>query len=303
MAVIDLFNTYASLVVESAELPLFVKKKLNVFIVRTDLVHPLISGNKWYKLKYNLLAAHEGSVSRVISFGGAYSNHIHALAWASKQLGIACTGVIRGEEVVNPMLLDAQSWGMKLHFVDRANYRKRHDPQWLGALQREVGGGVIIPEGGSNALAIRGVAELMNDISITLPNLDYLLCACGTGGTLAGLISGAPNELKLEGYPVLKGANFLYGDIQQLLQAANVDAHCSWSLDLDAHYGGYGKINTEHKAHWLALEEQFKMLFDPVYTSKLVRRFLEKVEQDAYPIGSTVALVHTGGLQGRRSVL
>lgn len=303
MAVIDLFDTHAPLVVEPLELPLFTEKKLNVLIVRADLVHPLISGNKWFKLKYNLLAACEADTPRVISFGGAYSNHIHALAWSAKQLGISAVGVIRGEKVSNPMLEDVRQWGMQLYFVDRVSYRKRHDPLWQEQLKHDVGDGLIIPEGGSNVLALKGVAELMQGISQKLPSLDYLLCACGTGGTLAGLISGASPQVKLEGFPVLKGAAFLQDDVLALLKAAGVDIHCSWSLDLDAHYGGYGKISKEHRAHWLALEEQFRMLLDPVYTSKLMRRFLEKVELDAYPAGSTVVLLHTGGVQGRRSLM
>ncbi|WP_051222206.1 1-aminocyclopropane-1-carboxylate deaminase/D-cysteine desulfhydrase [Neptunomonas japonica] len=303
MAIIDLFDAHAPLVVEPLELPLFVEKKLKVLIVRADLVHPLISGNKWFKLKYNLLAACKQNVSRVISFGGPYSNHIHALAWSAQQLGIDSVGVIRGEEVSNPMLADAQKWGMQLHFVDRANYRERHDPIWQAQLKQDVGSGVIIPEGGSNALAVRGVAELMRGILAQLPDLDYLLCACGTGGTLAGLISAAPESVKLEGFPVLKGAGFLQDDVLKLLKVAGVDAHCPWSLDLDAHYGGYGKIRKDHKEHWLAMEEQFQILFDPVYTSKLLRRFLEKVEQGMYPAGATVALLHSGGVQGRRSIV
>ncbi len=303
MAVINLFDAHAPLVIEPLELPLFVEKKLKVLIVRADLVHPLISGNKWFKLKYNLLSASKQGYPRVISFGGAYSNHIHALAWSAQQLGLSSVGVIRGEEVSNPMLVDAQKWGMRLHFVDRANYRKRHDPEWHDQLKQDVGSGLIIPEGGSNALAVRGVAELMRGILTQRPSLDYLLCACGTGGTLAGLISAAPANVTLEGFPVLKGAGFLQDDVLKLLKVAGVDTHCSWSLDLDAHYGGYGKIRKDHKEHWLAMEEQFQILFDPVYTSKLLRRFLEKVEQDVYPAGATVALLHTGGVQGRRSIV
>jgi 1-aminocyclopropane-1-carboxylate deaminase len=303
VAVIPLFDTYAPLVIEPFEHPLFTEKGLNVLIIRADLVHPLISGNKWFKLKYNLLSARKANLSRVISFGGAYSNHIHALAWSARQLGISSVGIIRGEDVINPMLKDVRDWGMQLHFVDRASFRKRHDIVWQNELKDEIGDGLIIPEGGSNALAVQGVAELMRDVSHQLPCLDYLLCACGTGGTLAGLVSAAPSHVKLEGFPVLKGADFLYDDITALLQAAGASALCAWSLDLEAHYGGYGKISKDHKAHWLALEEQFKVILDPVYTSKLLRRFLEKVKQDAYPAGATIALLHTGGVQGRRSVM
>lgn len=299
----DPFDITFPLIIEPLLSPVFSTKQLKVYMVRADLTHPQISGNKWYKLKYNLRAAKQQGATRVISFGGAYSNHIHALAWSAKAMGMASVGVIRGEHVKNPMLDDAQKWGMQLHFVDRANYRQRHCADWLEALHLEIGSGFLIPEGGSNPLALRGVAELMQQISQQTSGLDYLLCACGTGGTLAGLLSAAPKNLHIEGYPVLKGAGFLYDDIQRLLDSAEAEVSCSWLLDMDAHYGGYGKISAEHQAQWLMVEQEFKMLFDPVYTSKMVRRFMEKVHQNNYPKGSSIALVHTGGLQGRRSVV
>ena len=299
----DVFDTPAPLVIQPLVLPVFTEKQLSVFVIRTDLVHPQISGNKWYKLKYNLREAQRQGAPRIISFGGAYSNHIHALAYSAKVLGIASVGVIRGEEVDNPTLADARNWGMQLRFVDRASYRQRYSPSWLAALKQEIGPGFIIPEGGSNAFALQGVAELVPDACGQIPSLDYLLCACGTGGTLAGLISAAPGSIKVEGYPVLKGAGFLYTDIQALLDSASVDVRCEWVLDQNAHYGGYGKINAEHRAKWKELEQECQIPLDPVYTSKMLRRFIEKVHQNAYPAGATIALIHTGGLQGRRSVV
>lgn len=300
----DIFDFPDPLVIQLITLPVFTEKQLKVYMIRTDKMHPQISGNKWYKLKYNLKAAQQQGVSRVISFGGAYSNHIHALAWSARAFGMESVGVIRGEVVDNPMLSDARNWGMQLHFVDRVSYRKRNCEDWWDELQSEIGSGFMIPEGGSNALAIQGVSELMSKLCQQIPDLDYLLCACGTGGTLAGLLSVAPESVKVEGYPVLKGADFLYSDIQQLLECSGaVMPLCCWVLDMDSHYGGYGKINAEHQCAWLMLEQEFQMQLDPVYTSKMLRRFMEKVSQDAYPAGSTLALVHTGGLQGRRSVV
>lgn len=299
----DIFDTPAPLVIQPLMLPVLTEKQLKVFIVRTDLTHSQISGNKWYKLKHNLRAAQRQGATRIISFGGAYSNHIHALAYSAKAFGIPAVGVIRGERVENSTLADARSWGMQLHFVDRASYRQRHSTSWLAALQDDIGSGFIIPEGGSNELALKGVAELIPDICEQIPSVDYLLCACGTGGTLAGLISAAPGRIKVEGYPVLKGAEFLNTDIQALLDSAHADVRCTWILDMDAHYGGYGKINAEHRSQWLALEQECNLPLDPVYTSKMLRRFIEKVQSGAYPAGSTLALMHTGGLQGRRSVV
>ncbi|MBT3147191.1 1-aminocyclopropane-1-carboxylate deaminase/D-cysteine desulfhydrase [Neptunomonas phycophila] len=288
--------------VERLEHALFLKKRLSVCVVRVDQVHPQISGNKWFKLKYNLKAAIEQGASCIISFGGAYSNHLHALAYACHCLGLHSVGVVRGEPVDNPMLIDAKAWGMRLHFVNRETYRLRAEPAWLNALPSLVGDGFILPEGGSSALAVKGVGELMQQINNVEPALDYVVCACGTGGTLAGLVSTAAKTV-VQGIPVLKGAGFLHDDVSTLLLASGHERAASkWELDLFGHYGGYGKMNAEHIAVMKQLEDDFSLSLDPVYTAKLFRRFMEKVENDDYPEGSRIALVHTGGLQGRRSI-
>ena len=298
----DLFSNQPELIIQPLAHPLFDQKGLSVTVVRTDLIHPEVSGNKWYKLKYNLLQAKANNQTRLLSFGGAYSNHIHALAWAARQLGLVSVGIIRGEPVSNPMLDDAQRWGMQLSFVDRVQYRQRSDAAWLQKLMAEHEVDAVIPEGGSNSLALKGVGELMEVIAQQLPDLDYLLCACGTGGTLAGLLSKAPKRVQLEGYPVLKGGDFLYQEIESLLADANKSVECHWSLDLESHYGGYGKVKADHKMIWHQLEADFGMPLDPIYTAKLFRRFMEKVAQGDYPEGAKIALLHSGGLQGRRSL-
>lgn len=297
------FRTPESLKVDKLLLPQFKAHNLSVYMVRADLIHPQISGNKWFKLKYNLLLAQQSDAQCILSFGGAYSNHIHALAYAAKQLGIRTQAVIRGEAVDNPTLSDARKWGMELHFVDRATFRMRDDSLWVQNKMDELGADFLIPEGGSNQLAVKGVAELARQIQDALPELDYLLCAVGTGGTLAGLISGVRSQMSLEGYPVLKNGGFLNADIESLVSENYYSAECNWSLDLNAHYGGYGKVNAEHKRIWLSLEEKTGLPLDPVYTSKLLRRFIERVELGYYPKGSTIALLHSGGVQGRRSLV
>ncbi len=298
----DIFETTPPLMVEKLSLPVFRVKGLRVSLIRTDQIHPQISGNKWFKLKYNLQYALQNNYKSVVSFGGAYSNHLHALAWAAKESGLVSIGVVRGEVVSNPMLEDAIEWGMRLHFVDRENYRRKNDPEWLSQHQTLWGDALIVPEGGSNALAVKGVAELARSIELACPDMNYLLSPCGTGGTLAGLISGVTPRVKVEGYPVLKGGSFLTSDIASLLQAAQVEPKCEWRLDLNAHYGGYGKANAEHLAFLTDIEERLGIPLDQVYTSKMLRRFLENVEQNRYPVGSHIVLVHTGGLQGRRSL-
>ncbi len=299
---LDIFELTPPLTVDSLILPLFSEKGLRVSLVRSDLIHPQISGNKWFKLKYNLEYALQNNYKSVVSFGGAYSNHLHALAWAAKESGLASIGVVRGEVVSNPMLEDVVEWGMQLHFVDRENYRRKSDPEWLKEHQHLWGDALVVPEGGSNALAVKGVAELASMIEQVCPDMNYLLAPCGTGGTLAGLISGVAQGVKVEGYPVLKGGDFLTSDIADLLEAAQAEPKCEWRLDLGAHYGGYGKANAEHRAFLADIEEKLGIPFDQVYTSKMLRRFLENVELNRYPVGSHIVLVHTGGLQGRRSL-
>lgn len=298
----DIFETSSPLTVEKLSLPIFLIKGVRVSLIRADQIHPQISGNKWFKLKYNLQFALQNDYKSVVSFGGAYSNHLHALAWAAKESGLASIGVVRGEPVSNPMLEDAVEWGMQLHFVDRVNYRRKSDPDWLEEHRHLWGDALIIPEGGSNALAVKGVAELARSIELACPEMNYLLAPCGTGGTLAGLISGVSSRVKVEGYPVLKGGDFLKNDIVCLLDIANIEPKCLWELDLEAHYGGYGKANAAHLAFLADLEEKLGIPFDQVYTSKMLRRFLENVDLNRYPVGSHIVLVHTGGLQGRRSL-
>lgn len=297
-----MFESAEPIRLDQLHLPEFEAHSLSVYVIRADLVHPEISGNKWFKLKYNLLKAKEQGARTVLSFGGAYSNHIHALAYASKQLGLESVAVIRGEPVDNPTLVDAKSWGMALNFVDRASYRMKSDSQWLDQKMKELRADFLIPEGGSNRLAVLGVSELAKEVRTCLPELNYLLTATGTGGTIAGLIAGSNPDVVIEGYPVLKNGSFLKQEIQNLLSGFDV-TNDSWSLDLEAHFGGYGKVNAEHKEKWLDLEQRAGMLMDPIYTSKLFRRFIERVELGYYPKGSTIALLHSGGIQGRRGVL
>lgn len=295
-------QTDPCLPIEELRHPLFDEKQLRVSVVRVDQIHPQISGNKWFKLKYNLKAVVEQGAKRVISFGGAYSNHLHALAYACHRLGLASTGVVRGEPVDNPMLTDAKAWGMQIHFVDRASYRLRSVPEWISELQETLGAGAVLPEGGSNALAVKGVGELMRQINRQEPALDYLLCACGTGGTLAGLVSHASGVI-VQGVPVLKKGAFIRDEVQSLLdESPSSEEGGDWQLDLEGHYGGYGKIKPDHVLAMRALEDQFSLPLDPVYTAKLFRRFMEKVQTGEYPLGSKIALLHTGGLQGSRSI-
>lgn len=197
--------------------PLLKRHGVRLLLKRADLVHPVISGNKWYKLKYNLLEARQQGVSTLLSFGGAYSNHIHALAGVGSEYGFKTIGVIRGEahEPLNPTLRFAVAQGMVLHYLSRADYRLKQTPQLIEQLRQRFGDFYLIPEGGTNALAVQGCSEMLADVR---EGFDVVVCACGTGGTLAGLIAGLDGERRVLGIAVLKGAEFLRDEVRRLLE-------------------------------------------------------------------------------------
>ncbi len=283
---------------------LYRRKGLDVRLLRLDQIGDGVSGNKWYKLQHNLLAAHQQGAARVLSFGGAWSNHIHALACAGHRFGIATVGVIRGEpeNASNPMLQDAQRWGMQLQFVSRAEYRRRHDTDYLQQLQQQWPGAWIVPEGGSNPLALKGLAGLVGQIQVQQLQPDYLITASGTGGTLAGLIAAAPASWRILGVAVLKGAGFLYQDVQQLLGRAGVQPQAHWAIDLQGHCRGYARTTPELLAFMADFEQQHQLSLEHVYTGKMLFRLEQLIEQGAFKPGSRILALHTGGLQGRRGL-
>ena len=282
--------------------PLYQAKGLSVSLIRADQIHQHVSGNKWFKLQHALAKAQQQQASSVISFGGAYSNHIHALAYAAQQLNLPAIGYIRGQwSEGNQTLSDAKRWGMTLHSLSREQYRQKNDTQFLASLKQQYPDIVVIAEGGSGVDALLGVAQLMGMIEKKLGSLDCLVAACGTGGTLAGLVASVKKTKSILGIPVLKGASFLVDDINDLLLSAGYKAHCQWQLDLEGHYGGYGKVKRDHLKAMRELELAHDVLLDPVYTAKMWRRFNELVADDYFASGAKIALLHSGGLQGRRS--
>ena len=289
-------------------LPLSICKQhqITLHLLRLDLIHPLVSGNKWFKLRYNLQQAKACGASQVVSFGGAFSNHLYALAWAGKQLGIRTVGVVRGEPeyAQNPTLSDAAGWGMELKFVSRAEYRQRDDALYHKALLASYPGAVIVPEGGSNALAVKGFEDLFEHPCWQhVPNPDLLVSACGTGGTLAGLIAARPATTNVLGIPVLKGADFLYADIQRLLEESGAGPVGGWQLDLDGHEGGYAKLSADLVQFMRDFYAETNIELDPVYTGKMMFRLHKLIAQGTFRAGTSIVAVHTGGLQGRRGFL
>ena len=275
-------------------------KGLELWIKRDDLLHPVISGNKWRKLKYILNHALYADADTIVSMGGAYSNHLHALAFAGKTLGIKTVGYIRGERPaqLNPTLNDLQEWGMELRFVSRGDYRilrayKTHDS--LPGLQR---GQYWLPEGGANGLALQGVAEIVAEIDI---DYDVLAVACGTGTTAAGLSAAASNSCGVLGIAALKGGAFLYDDIQRILAEQGVETAADWQIILDYHCGGFAKITPALLDFISTFQSRQGIALEPIYTGKLLFAVYDLIRQDYFSAGTRIVAVHTGGLQGKRS--
>ncbi|MDP5293168.1 pyridoxal-phosphate dependent enzyme [Oceanimonas sp. CHS3-5] len=271
--------------------------RLTLHIKRDDLLHASISGNKWRKLKYVLRQALSDEAAGLLSFGGAWSNHLHALAAAGHALGVPTVGIVRGEPeyAANPTLTDARAWGMTLDFVDRQTYRRRHDADFLAALALKYPGFYIIPEGGSCPLALPGVAELWRE----LPDCDQLILPVASGGTLAGLLSARPASTHVTGYAVLKGKDWLADTIHELYSPAADDS--GWQLRLEHHGGGYAKCRAEDRGAIAALSEALAVPLEPVYSGKALLGLFRDIEAGRYPSGSRLIFLHTGGLQGARS--
>lgn len=268
-------------------------KGISLVIKREDLIHPFVSGNKFRKLKYNLLQAKAEKQSCLLTFGGAFSNHIAAVAYAGKEYGFQTIGIIRGEELAtkiesNPTLKFAQECGMQLEFVSREDYRLKTELTFLEQLEKKYGSFYLIPEGGTNELAIKGCEEILTNEDAVF---DYIGCAIGTGGTISGIINSVLSHQKVLGFPALKG-DFLQDEIRNFVQNEN------WELITDYHFGGYGKINSDLVEFINWFFEQTQIPLDPVYTGKMVFGIVDLIEKNYFPENSKILVIHTGGLQG-----
>lgn len=271
---------------------------VRLYIKREDLNHPYVSGNKWWKLKHNLLEAKRGEHKVLLTFGGAYSNHIYATAAAAKEEGFNCIGIIRGEETMplNKTLSFARSCGMQIHYVSREIYRRKMDESFLSSLREKFGRFYFIPEGGTNAFAIMGVKEFADSLSSIA--FDYRCVPVGTGGTLVGLIQGLNGLRNIIGYSVLKDGEFLKGEVRQLLKLTHHNDPGNWQLITNYHHGGYGKVSGELLTFLTDFEKQHGFSLDPIYTGKMMWGIFEDVRRGNFRKGSTILALHTGGLQG-----
>ncbi len=278
--------------------PAAAARGVRLLLWRDDLVCPELPGNKARKLKYNLLEARRRGHTRLLTFGGAYSNHLAAVAAAGRLHGLATVGLVRGEAAgaFNPTLARCATDGMALHYLDRTAYRRRAEPGFLATVEQEFGPAYLLPEGGTNALALPGVAELAAEIRQQVA-FDALAVAAGTGGTLAGLLTGLAGPERALGVAALKNGGFLRHDIDALTRAAAGRVFSNYELATGYHFGGYAKHSAELLAFIRQFEDRHGVLLDPIYTGKLLFGVLDLIENGHFRPGSTVVAVHTGGQQ------
>lgn len=264
----------------------------SLLVQREDLLHPFVSGNKFRKLKYNLRAARTQKQETLLTFGGAFSNHIAAVAAAGKEMNFKTIGFIRGEEIAqkiseNPTLSFAKECGMELHFVTREVYRTKESPDFINSLKNQFGDFYLLPEGGTNNLAVKGCEEILPDGN----SFDYICVPVGTGGTIAGLIKASNKNQKTLGFSALKG-DFHSSEIAKYTSKTNfeiTDAYC---------FGGYGKIDIQLIRFINEFNEKTKIPLDPIYTGKMLYGIMDLLKKGHFKENSRIFAIHTGGLQG-----
>lgn len=271
---------------------------IRLLIKRDDLIHEQISGNKWRKLKYNLREAAEQNHHTLLTFGGAYSNHISATAFAAEKAGFSSIGIIRGEDdVTNPTLKFARDYGMQLHFVSREYYRRKNDDDFIDELGEKFGRFFLVPEGGANGLGVRGCAEILPEVE---KDFNVVCCAAGTGTTLAGLTLSLNENQILFGFPALKGGEFLNDEVIRLMEESRLrlPSTVNFQLITDYHFGGYAKLKPDLLEFINGFQERTGIPLDPIYTGKMMYGIYNMIWKGRFEKGTTILVIHTGGLQG-----
>jgi len=290
--------SYSETPIQPLKSDFLAKERITLLVKREDLNHPFVSGNKWWKLKYNLEEASRRGHQTLLTFGGAYSNHIYATAAAARVCGMESIGIIRGEErlPLNSTLAFATHQGMHLHYVSREAYQKKSEPEFVESLKKEFGNFYLIPEGGTNQFAIKGCAELAQQLQEI--KFDYLCLPVGTGGTMAGLIAGL-HERKVIGFSVLKKGDFLENEVRTMAFEYSGQEFSNWNIETKYHFGGYAKSNDALQRFIRSFEHDHGLALDPVYTGKMMFGILDGIKQSKFEQETTILALHTGGLQGR----
>lgn len=305
MPKLDILFQHPPSPLEELQAPLLSARNLRLFVKRDDLLRQgperALCGNKWRKLQYNLQAAREAGHDRLLTFGGAYSNHLAAVAAAGQAFGFETIGIVRGERPgrVNPTLRFVERCGMKLHHLSREAYRAKETPAFQEELRQRFGHFYPLPEGGTNALALHGCLKLAAEIEQQLGAWPHTCClSVGTGGTMAGLVAGLQNRSRVLGFSALKG-NFLQDEVRQLLAAHFPEQGFNrWSVNTDFHAGGYAKASPPLIAFINSFYQEHGILLDPIYTGKLFWGLFQLIAAGYFPSGSSIVAIHTGGLQG-----
>lgn len=266
-------------------------KEIKLYIKRDDLLHPLISGNKFRKLKFTLEKAK--NYNGIISFGGAYSNHIYSLAAAGDIYNIPTIGLIRGDEhkELNSTLSFAREKGMKLIYVPREEYRLREDESYLKLLSERYPNWLIIPEGGTNTDGVRGCEEVLKEITV---DYNVVCLPVGSGGTISGVINSSSDNVKVLGFPALKKSDYL----KDVVLSHLIEERGNWGFIQDYHFGGYAKMKPELLTFVKGFKEEFGVLLDPIYTGKMMFGIFDLIDKDFFEPGTSIIAIHTGGLQG-----
>ncbi|MGH3327495.1 MAG: 1-aminocyclopropane-1-carboxylate deaminase/D-cysteine desulfhydrase [Streptomycetales bacterium] len=270
-----------------------VRRRVRLLVKRDDLIHSELPGNKWRKLKYNLAAAAEQGHDTLLTFGGAFSNHIRATAAAGHYFGFDTVGVIRGEEhlPLNPVLAYAVSRGMRLTYLDRGTYRRKHTSEVIERLQRAWGRSYLLPEGGSNELAVRGCAELTGEIDV---DFDVICCPVGTGGTLAGVAANLKPGQQAVGISVLKGGEFLSREVEQLQRRTFGNSSANWQIEYGFHFGGYAKKTKELEQFAADFAFRHGVMLEGVHVAKTMFGVFALAQQDRFEPGTRIVVVITG---------
>ena len=279
---------------QEISLAILKEKGIKLFIKRTDQTHKHISGNKWYKLKYNLLEAKKLNKNTLLTFGGAYSNHIAATACAAKENNLKSIGIIRGEEhfPLNPTLKFAKEQGMEIYYVSRSDYRLKHTDEFISKLKQKFGDFYLVPEGGTNDLAIIGTQEILDKDDTH----DYICCAVGTGGTIAGIINTSTDKQTVIGFPAIKGFDLLQQDIENWTSTINYKF-------INTYVGsGYAKVSEALVEFINEFNAEHNIPLDAVYTGKMMMGILDLISKDYFLKGSSILAIHTGGLQGNKGM-
>lgn len=268
-------------------------ESVSIWVKRDDMIHPVISGNKWRKLAY---ALRDNQVAEVISFGGGFSNHIHALGFVCYKLKIKFTAIIRGDysAAPTPMICDLMRWNTQIDYVNRITYQKRSDEQYLAALQTKHPLATIIPEGGSQQAALLGVQELVHEITIPF---DVIMAPVASGATLAGITSALSEKQTAIGIGVLKGQGYLESLVSQFLPH-QVD---NWIINHNYHFGGYAKVPATLATFCEEFNQTMPFKIEPVYSGKVFWALKKMLSEGLFEPGTKIIVVHTGGLQGARN--